>query len=337
MRRRAAASPTSQPPRPAPRRSPRFAKPRRRMTCDPRLLNRLVMEHSGEIPTIPEETSATESLTSNPLTSNLTSNPATSNLTSGVSNLTSGTGLESFEESRAAAAHEDPQENEDDEDDEDDVSYARPVAARSSIAWTFDETRATMQELRRQLQIEKEVSRDAERERDELARELSGMRAEQAARSEVQQALEAQRDAAAARASSAEGRATRADAALGRQSQEFAAIDADLAAREREIEQSAERVKLEADARVAAAERDKAEAEAELLALRDEAAALRARVAQLEKVKITSGLAAKIQKVVQERDELLAAARKGGRFNDENAAPFGAEDLSSAGGECRQS
>ena len=62
----AAASPTSQPPRPAPRRSPRFAKPRRRMTCDPRLLNRLVMEHSGEIPTIPEETSATESLTSNP-------------------------------------------------------------------------------------------------------------------------------------------------------------------------------------------------------------------------------------------------------------------------------
>ena len=187
-----------------------------------------------------------------------------------------------------------------------------------------------MQELRSQLQIEKEVSRDAERERDELARELSGMRAEQAARSEVQQALEAQRDAAAARASSAEGRATRADAALGRQSQEFAAIDA-TAAREREIEQNAERVKLEADARVAAAaERDKAEAEAELLALRDEAAALRARVAQLEKVKITSGLAAKIQKVVQERDELLAAARKGGRFNlnDENAAPFGAEDLS---------
>ena len=194
-----------------------------------------------------------------------------------------------------------------------------------------------MQELRRQLQIEKEVSRDAERERDELARELSGMRAEQAARSEVQQALEAQRDAAAARASSAEGRATRADAALGRQSQEFAAIGADLAARERGIEQSAERVKLEADARVAAAERDKAEAEAELLALRDEAAALRARVAQLEKVKITSGLAANIQKVVQERDELLAAARKGGRFNDENAAPFGAEDLSQAGGECRQS
>ena len=201
------------------------------------------------------------------------------------------------------------------------MSYARPVAARSSIAWTFDETRATMQELRRQLQIEKEVSRDAERERDELARELSGMRAEQAARSEVQQALEAQRDAAAARASSAEGRATRADAALGRQSQEFAAIDADLAAREREIEQNAERVKLEADARVAAAERDKAEAEAELLALRDEAAALRARVAQLEKVKITSGLAAKIQKVVQERDELLAAARKGGRFNERTRRP----------------
>ena len=55
------------------------------------------------------------------------------------------------------------------------MSYARPVAARSSIAWTFDETRATMQELRRQLQIEKEVSRDAERERDELARELSGI------------------------------------------------------------------------------------------------------------------------------------------------------------------
>ena len=116
-----------------------------------------------------------------------------------------------------------------------------------------------------------------------------------------------------------------------------ALLGADLAAREREIEQNAERVKLEADARVAAAERDKAEAEAELLALRDEAAALRARVAQLEKVKITSGLAAKIQKVVQERDELLAAARKGGRFNDENAAPFGAEDLSQAGGECRQS
>ena len=38
------------------------------------------------------------------------------------------------------------------------------------------------------------MSRDAERERDELARALSGMRAEQAARSEVQQALEAQRD-----------------------------------------------------------------------------------------------------------------------------------------------
>ena len=53
------------------------------------------------------------------------------------------------------------------------MSHARPVAARSSIAWTFDETRATMQELRRQLQIEKEVSRDAERGRDELARELN--------------------------------------------------------------------------------------------------------------------------------------------------------------------
>ena len=61
------------------------------------------------------------------------------------------------------------------------------------------------------------------------------MRAEQAARSEVQQALEAQRDAATG--SSAEERD--ADAALGRQSQEFAAIDADLAAREREIEQNA--------------------------------------------------------------------------------------------------
>ena len=82
---------------------------------------------------------------------------------------------------------------------------------------------------KRQLQIEKEVSRDAERERDELARELSGMRAEQAARSEVQQALEAQRDAAARARRRPRSRATRADAALGRQSQEFAAIDADLA------------------------------------------------------------------------------------------------------------
>jgi hypothetical protein len=334
----AAASPDQdQPPWPAPRRSPRFAKSRRRMTCDPRLLNSLVMEQSGEIPTIPEETSGTESFTSNPPTSNLTSN-----LTSNVSNLTSNNAsgtlasctLASFEESRAAAHDE---EEEADDDEQFDNFDARPVASRSSIAWTFDETRATMQELRRQLQIEKEVSRDAEKERDELARELGAMRAEQAARGDVQQALEQQRDAAAARASSTEGRATRADQGLLRQSQEFAAIDADLVERERETDRRAQKIQLEADARVAAAERDAAEAEAELLALRDEAAALRARVAQLEKVKITSGLAAKIQKVVVERDALLAAARKGVPFDKENSAPFGNEELTAAGGECRQS
>ena len=330
----AAASPDQdQPPWPAPRRSPRFAKSRRRMTCDPRLLNSLVMEQSGEIPTIPEETSGTESFTSYPPTSNLTSN--VSNLTS---NNASGTlascTLASFEESRAAAHDE---EEEADDDEQFDNFDARPVASRSSIAWTFDETRATMQELRRQLQIEKEVSRDAEKERDELARELGAMRAEQAARGDVQQALEQQRDAAAARASSTEGRATRADQGLLRQSQEFAAIDADLVERERETDRRAQKIQLEADARVAAAERDAAEAEADLLALRDEAAALRARVAQLEKGKITSGLAAKIQKVVVERDALLAAARKGVPFDKENSAPFGNEELTAAGGECRQS
>ena len=220
------------------------------------------------------------------------------------------------------------------------MSYARPVAARSSIAWTFDETRATMQELRRQLQIEKEVSRDAERERDELARELRwSVRAEQAARSEVQQALEAQRDAAAARARRRpRARATRADAASEGSPKSSRRLMRILRRANGRLNKTPSASNWR-PTRVAAAERDKAEAEAELLALRDEAAALRARVAQLEKVKITSGLAAKIQKVVQERDELLAAARKGGRFNlnDENAAPFGAEDLSSAGGECRQS
>ena len=184
------------------------------------------------------------------LTSNLTSNPATSNLTRAAS-ATSRAARGSSPSRRAPArAHgKIHKKNYDDDDDEDDVSYARPVAARSSIAWTFDETRATMQELRRQLQIEKEVSRDAECQRDELARELKwSLRAERRLlEARCSRRSEAQRDAAGARGVGRPRAARRARTRLGKASQEFAAIDADLAAREREIEQNAERVKLEAD------------------------------------------------------------------------------------------
>ena len=63
---------------------------------------------------------------------------------------------------------------------------------------------------------------------------------------------------------------------------------------------------------------------------------LRARVAELEKVKITSGLATKIQKVVAERDALLAEKRRasGGLalLDKENSQP-----ADEGAGECRQS
>jgi hypothetical protein len=81
----------------------------------------------------------------------------------------------------------------DETDDEIDDGEDEPIR-RGSADMIPAEMRETTQELRRQLQIEKQVARDAERERDELARELGGMRAEQAARSDRLAALQAERE-----------------------------------------------------------------------------------------------------------------------------------------------
>ena len=78
----------------------------------------------------------------------------------------------------------------DETDDEIDDGEDEPIR-RDSADMIPAEMRGTMQELRRQLQIEKQVSRDAERERDEVLRELRAMRAEQAARYDRLAALKA--------------------------------------------------------------------------------------------------------------------------------------------------
>ena len=70
-------------------------------------------------------------------------------------------------------------------------------------------------------------------------------------------------------------------------------------------------------------------------------AEIAARVARLEEVKLTGGLASKIRAVVAERDALLAekrSTRPGA--GKENSAPFDAPDptlQTEAAGECRQS
>ena len=100
-------------------------------------------------------------------------------------------------------------------EDEDEFD-SMPHPGRASMAWTFDETRATMHELRRQLRVERDVATDAERERDDLAKEVAAMRDELTARADLVAALETQRDAACKRAASAEHRAARADEDLAR-------------------------------------------------------------------------------------------------------------------------
>lgn len=90
--------------------------------------------------------------------------------------------------------------------EEDEESSA---AGRPSMMWSVDETRHTMEELRRQLQLERDVATDAEQERDDLAKELTALREEQRARVDLIRSLEAQRDAATLRADAADVRATR--------------------------------------------------------------------------------------------------------------------------------
>jgi len=335
---------------PLPRRSPRFSgKKSRRMTCDPRLLKRLVLEHTVEA--IPEEEAPVEDAPRRKTLAELAppEDARRATLADDGDVRAAETREWAFSPAKAApwsdekaapaaegAAAEEDDDDDDEEEEEEDVFDARPVKGRSSVAWTFDETRANMQELRRQLEIEREVSRDAETERDELATELAAIKAEAAARADVVDAVEIQRDAASRRASTAESRAEKADAAAARKS--HAADGRAESARAAAAE--AEAVARDLGLRVVDAEEkaDAAAAEADLL--RETIGTLRARVADLEKVKMTAGFATKVRKVVAERDALLAEKHgKGGAAiaGKENAfAVNGASDADAAG-ECRQS
>ena len=343
---------------PLPRRSPRVASKNRRMTCDPRLLKKLVLNHSGEVPipeTIRESSGGSARKSSGSARKSSMSGSAQATVDVSAFQRAFGSPEPAAEEEEAAAAAAAPaeeapaalnppwSEEEEVSEEEEDIG---PVKGRASIAWTFDETRATMKELRRQLEIEKEVSQDAERERDELATELAAIKLEAQARAEIVGALETQREAATRRASVAEGRASRADAEHSRLSLLQLASDAAAEAREADAQRAVAAVEADADLRVqdaeraaAAAKRDAADAAHECALLQETIDTLRARVAELEKVKITSSFAAKIRKVVEERDALLAEKHKYNKDSDKENAFNRAEaaPATDAAGECRQS
>ena len=316
-------------PSPLPRRSPRVAAKSRRMTCDPRLLKKLVLEHSGELPAVRESSG---------------SGAATTVDVSAFHEAFGSPAAEpAVEEALPVSAAKSPRPPWSDEEDDDDAFDARPVQGRASIAWTFDETRATMKELRRQLEVEKEVSQDAERERDELAKELEAIKREAAARGEIVDSLETQRDAATRRASVAEGRASRADAEHSRLSLLQLASDAAADARDADAARELAELEAAAEERVRAAKReaedakrDAAERAHECALLAETIDTLRDRVKELEKVKITASFASKVRKVVEERDALLAEKHKYGGTQNAFSQPDPALQTDAAG-ECRQS
>lgn len=301
-------------PSPLPRRSPRVAAKSRRMTCDPRLLKKLVLEHSGELPAVRESSG---------------SGAATTVDVSAFHEAFGSPAAEpAVEEALPVSAAKSPRPPWSDEEDDDDA---------------FDETRATMKELRRQLEVEKEVSQDAERERDELAKELEAIKREAGARGEIVDALETQRDAATRRASVAEGRASRADAEHSRLSLLQLASDAAADARDADAARELAELEAAAEERVRAAKReaedakrDAAERAHECALLAETIDTLRDRVKELEKVKITASFASKVRKVVEERDALLAEKHKYGGTQNAFSQPDPALQTDAAG-ECRQS
>lgn len=301
-------------PSPLPRRSPRVAAKSRRMTCDPRLLKKLVLEHSGELPAVRESSG---------------SGAATTVDVSAFHEAFGSPAAEpAVEEALPVSAAKSPRPPWSDEEDDDDA---------------FDETRATMKELRRQLEVEKEVSQDAERERDELAKELEAIKREAAARGEIVDSLETQRDAATRRASVAEGRASRADAEHSRLSLLQLASDAAADARDADAARELAELEAAAEERVRAAKRetedakrDAAERAHECALLAETIDTLRDRVKELEKVKITASFASKVRKVVEERDALLAEKHKYSGHQNAFSQPDPALQTDAAG-ECRQS
>lgn len=207
------------------------------------------------------------------------------------------------------------------------------AAGRPSMAWSFDETRSTMQELRRQLQVERDVATDAETERDKLATELAGVQHELAARVDLVKSLEEQRDAANARANAAETKAQRLELEAHR------ALDAELAAN------AAAGAQLVGS--TAAAEHAVAQAhgdQAQAAELRQAVETLQARIQALEKVKITRDFAARVRAVADDRDRLqeendrLKGRKTALQTSKENADPLNTRAARRSGGdECRQS
>lgn len=204
------------------------------------------------------------------------------------------------------------------------------VSGRPSMAWSFDETRSTMQELRRQLQVERDVATDAEAERDKLATELAGVQHELAARIDLVKSLEEQRDAANARANAAEAKALRLELEAAR------ALDSEVAAN------AAAGAQLVGS--TAAAEHAVAQAhgdQVQAAELRETVEKLQQRIQALEKVKITRDFAARVRAVADDRDRLQEEndrlkGRKGGlQTRKENADPLNVRP--SGGDECRQS
>jgi len=186
----------------------------------------------------------------------------------------------------------DDEEEEEEEDEPFDKNCAPPRGGRPSLAWGPGETRAAVEELRRQLEVEREAAAQAEAERDELAKELDLAQHETAARIKLIKSLEEQRDTALTRAHAAEARASKIDRdAHDARAADRAAADAHCLLADR-------------DARSQRSQAD--DARAQVAALRHTVATLEARVDELDEVKMTTTFAAKVRAIIAERDDLKA-------------------------------
>lgn len=196
-------------------------------------------------------------------------------------------------------------------EEEEETSSRCTTTGRPSMTWSFDETRQTMEELRRQLQVERDVATDAEHERDDLAKEVAALQHEMAARIELIRSLEEQRDAATVRANAAEARATRA-------------VDAEAAAKA--IAQASI-----AEARTVGAKVNELEAANQ---------ALDQRVQTLNKVKITKDFAARVRALADERDALRDRLYDKENHKPQKRLAYESHETSASakqGDECRQS
>lgn len=200
------------------------------------------------------------------------------------------------------------------ETEDETTTSASTTRGRPSITWSFDETRQNMEELRRQLQVERDVATDAEKERDELAEELVAVQRETVARIELIASLEAQRDAAVLRATAADAKAHQA-------SEAEAAAQAD-----------AEECRAQAN-----------QAKKQVVDLVEENRRLQDRVQALNQVKITKEFAARVRALKDERDVLKDRLqdKENMHHNSSLAAPNQQHPSStlmpSTGDDCRQS